>query len=283
MSLANFLLSCYLAGVQTLVSARAVIVMPDLDTQLHLNMLRDFRREKIPVYQAERRGYAERSELERALRSGELPYEHAEKGVRLVRVSDLERLYGRPRGEIYGMHWGDPETVQPLNFIKNSYVMPHVKPEGVGLEIGPGGGRWTQYLTRMKRLYVVDYHKELLAEFSRAFKAPNIISIQNNGSDFPGVPDGEIDFLMSFDVFVHLEPHLIEDYLNNMMRVLKGDAIVLLHYSDKTKIMAQINPGFAETTPEIMRHLVLSAGYEILQEDTTTMWHSSIIMFRPAR
>ena len=257
--------------------------MPDLDTQLHLDMLRDFRREKIPVHLAERRGYAVRSELERAIKAGELPHEPADKGVRLVCVSDLERLYGRPRGDIYGMHWGDPETVQPLSFIKKSYVLPHAKPESVGLEIGPGGGRWTQYLTRMKRLYVVDYHKEMLTEFSRTFNAPNIISIQNNGSDFPGVADGEIDFLMSFDVFVHLEPDLIEAYLNNMMRVLKRDAIVLIHYSDKTKIMAQINPGFAETTPEIMRRLVLSAGYEILQEDTTTMWHSSIVLFRPAR
>ena len=82
---------------------------------------------------------------------------------------------------------------------------------------------------------------------------------------------------------MHAVTILICQYLEfNMARVLKKDAVVMIHYSDKTKIMAQINPGFAETTPEIMRRLVVAAGYEILQEDTTTMWHSSIILFRPA-
>jgi hypothetical protein len=56
----------------------------------------------------------------------------------------------------------------------------------------------------------------------------------------------------------------------------------MLHYSDKTKIMAQLNDGFAEMVPERMRGMVKAAGYDILQEDTTTMWHSSIVLFTPA-
>ena len=31
----------------------------------------------------------------------------------------------------------------------------------------------------------------------------------------------------------------------------------------------------------IMREMVRAAGYDIFQEDTTTMWHSSIMLFRP--
>jgi len=43
--------------------------------------------------------------------------------------------------------------------------------------------------------------------------------------------------------------------------------------------MAQNNKGFSNNTPEKMRAMVLSTGYKILEEDLTTMWHSSIIRF----
>jgi hypothetical protein len=256
--------------------------MPTLDDELHMRMLSDFRTESIPLYMAERRGFAPRAELERAVRANELPATKLESGVRMLKIADLEKLYGRPRGEIYGMHWGDPDIVQPLAFVKKTYLMPYVLPDKTGLEIGPGGGRWTQYLTAMKRLYVVDYHQAMLDEVKWVTSKAHIKAIKNNGSDFPGVPDNEVDFLWSFDVFVHLDADIIEAYLVSMKRILKPGAVVMLHYSDKTKIMAQLNDGFAEMVPERMRGMVKAAGYDILQEDTTTMWHSSIVLFTPA-
>jgi hypothetical protein len=53
----------------------------------------------------------------------------------------------------------------------------------------------------------------------------------------------------------------------------------VIHYSDKSKIMAQLKSGFSDNTPERMRGMVLGAGFRILEEDLTTMWHSSIIRF----
>ncbi|SRR6266446_3535442 len=253
--------------------------MPDLDTSLHLDMLRDFRAEKITLLHAVERGYATRADLEKAVRSGALAAEAGTNKSRFLKVADLEKLFGKPRGDIYGMHWGDPEHLAPLAFIKNHYLLPLIEKEFTGVEIGPGGGRWTQYLKKMKRLYVVDFYQEMFAEFSRHFTAANIIPIKNNGSDFPGIGDEEVDFLFSFGVFVHFELPLIESYLRNMQRVLKHGAKLLIHYSDKRKIMAALNPGFGVNDPDTMRELVTNCGYSVVQEDTTTMWHSSIIIF----
>ncbi|MGC2018762.1 MAG: hypothetical protein WA657_23225, partial [Candidatus Acidiferrales bacterium] len=61
--------------------------------------------------------------------------------------------------------------------------------------------------------------------------------------------------------------------------ILKAGGNVLIQYSDKSKIMAQINPGFSDNEPEQMRQMVLKAGFKILEEDLTTMWHSSLIRF----
>jgi Methyltransferase domain len=193
------------------------------------------------------------------------------------RISRALHELSRP---LYGLEWGDPEVVSPLNFIKERYVLPYVNGQHKAVEIGPGGGRWTRYLLGFETLYAVDYHQELLDELKRNFgRRRNIRFIKNNGTDFPGIDKNSIDYLFSFGTFVHLDFHLIEAYLTAIRSIIKPTANVVIQYSDKTKIMAQINEGFADNTPEKMRDAVRQAGYRILEEDTTTLWHSSVIRF----
>jgi len=218
--------------------------MPDLNTTLHLDMWRDYRKQ---------------TSLLRRLR-------HAV--GRAVAPKDL-----------YGLQWGDPEVFPPLQFVRNRYVRPYVSPDHVALEIGPGGGRWTRYLLGFRQLNVIDCHAELLQELKRNFRRDNMRFIVNNGCDFPGVPRESIDFVFSFACFVHLDAPLIEAYLKNIASILKRGGNAVIHYSDKSKIMAQINPNFSDNTPERMRQMVSQAGFTILEEDLTTMWHSSIIRF----
>jgi hypothetical protein len=46
--------------------------------------------------------------------------------------------------------------------------------------------------------------------------------------------------------------------------------------------MAVKNPTFSDNDPERMRAMVTAAGLDILEEDTTTLWHSSMIRFTRA-
>jgi ubiquinone/menaquinone biosynthesis C-methylase UbiE len=218
--------------------------MPGLKTQLHLNMFNSFKR-----------------------RSKRFPH--------LLRVLKRE-LFST---NVYGLEWGDPEVASPLRFIRDRFVLPYVSSEQTAVEIGPGGGRWSRYLLGFKKLYLVDYHQELLDEVKKNFSKPNMEFIKNNGTDFPGVASRSIDYLFSFGCFVHLDVDLIDAYLTNMRSILKSGANAVIHYSDKTKTMAQVNPAFSDNTPAKMRAMVLRAGYEIREEDLTTMWHSSIIRF----
>lgn len=218
--------------------------MPDLDTDLHLRMLHS-------------------SPVRRSLPS------------RILRAVKREIF----SDAIYGLEWGDTEIVEPLRFVKDRYLMPYVNAEHVAVEIGPGGGRWTRHLLGFKRIYAVDYHSELLDELRKNFRASNIELVQNNGTDFPGVPRGSVDYLFSFGVFVHLDKDIIEAYLENMQGILKPKANVVIQYSDKNKIMAQLLDGFSDNTPEKMRAMVIRAGYKVLEEDLTTMWHSSVVRF----
>lgn len=219
--------------------------MPDLDTSMHLDMLAA----------SPSRG----SRSKRVLRA-------------------IKRAWPRP---LYGMEWSDPKVVPPLAYFREQYVDPYVRADHIGLEIGAGGGRWTQYLLGFRRLYVVDYHAELLAELRKNFAQPTIVPVKNNGTDFPGVEPASVDYVFSFGVFVHLEQQLIEAYLNNLVDVVKPYANIVIQYSDKTKIMAQENEAFADNTPERMREMVQQAGYTVVEEDLTSLWHSSVIRFTP--
>jgi SAM-dependent methyltransferase len=216
--------------------------MPGLDTSLHTDMLDEFKRQNS------------------------LP----------------RRLYRSVRRElngnnIYGMAWGDPDTEAPLRFVRSHWVLPYVASDQKAVEIGPGGGRWTRYLLGFGQLFAVDYYPELLEQLKKNFDKPNVVFVQNSGTDFPGVPVHGIDFVFSFGTFVHLEPPLIEAYLNNIREILKPGGNVVIHYSDKEKIMARKNPTFVETTPQTMRAMVTEAGFTIVEEDLTTLWHSSLI------
>jgi Methyltransferase domain len=184
------------------------------------------------------------------------------------------------RGGIYGLEWGDPDVWDPLRFVRDRYVLPFINPAHTAVEIGPGGGRWTRYLLAFKTVYAVDYYDEVLAEFRKTFsRYDHVRIVKNNGVDFPGIAPQSVDYALSFGCFVHLNQSLIDQYLGNLKTILKPGGNAVIHYSDKRKIMAQLNTGFADNTPEEMRALVLRHGYRIIQEDTTTMWHSSIVHF----
>jgi hypothetical protein len=40
-----------------------------------------------------------------------------------------------------------------------------------------------------------------------------------------------------------------------------------------------MNLSFSDNTPGRMRQMVVQSGFRVLEEDLTTMWHSSIIRF----
>jgi len=183
------------------------------------------------------------------------------------------------KNDIYGLEWGDPERIPPLHYVQNHFLTPYITSDSTVVEIGAGGGRWTRYMLNARQIYAVDYHQELLDELKANFDANNITYIKNNGDDFPGIPDGSVDFLFSFGVFVHLDVDIIDRYLRKIKPLLAYNSNVVIQYSDKTKPIAKNYKGFSDNDPDKMRELVLSHGYDIKEEDTKTMWHSSIVRF----
>lgn len=235
--------------------------MPQLDTKLHLNMLE--RGKKRRLLEAEKK---RPSIIQRILNQ-------------FQQLMTGKNTQSSDKKEIYGLEWGDPETQSTLAHVRDHFLKPYLSPATTVLEIGPGGGRWTRYMLDAKKVYAVDYHQELLDELRSNYDSPKVVHILNNGDDFPGVPDGSVDFLFSFGTFVHLDVDIIARYLQNMKPVLAEHANVVIQYSDKTKDKAKDNPTFSENTPHLMRQLLLSSGYTIVEEELNILDHSSIVRF----
>lgn len=102
------------------------------------------------------------------------------------------------------------------------------------LEIGPGAGRWSEVLvSRASKLVLVDVSQLLLDMCRERFR--DYVSIEyvlSTGSDLPGVQDGSIDAVWSFDVFVHLAPRDQAAYLSEIGRVLAPGGTAVLHHAN---------------------------------------------------
>jgi len=182
--------------------------------------------------------------------------------------------------QFYGEKWGNPEKNKSLKIIRAKFLTPFINENHTALEIGPGGGRWTLYLLKFKRLYLLDLNNKFFPYLKKRFGDPQNISYhQTNGTDFPNIPKNSVDFLFSFGTFVHLDQEIILEYLDNMKNILKENSNVILNYSDMSKPQ-KFNKGFAYNTRAIMRKMITDNGYKIVSEDYK-IHVTNLIHFKP--
>jgi SAM-dependent methyltransferase len=105
---------------------------------------------------------------------------------------------------------------------------------GATLEIGPGGGRWSQpLLERAARLILVDVSERPLELCRERFAgAENVDYVLSTGANLPGVAYASVDAVWSFDVFVHIAPVDQASYLAEIGRVLAPGGVAVIHHAD---------------------------------------------------
>lgn len=107
-------------------------------------------------------------------------------------------------------------------------------PTGHILEIAPGFGRITQYLVHQCRsITLVDLTPKCIEACRDRFSGyDHIRYIVNDGKSLPGIEDGSVDLVFSFDSLVHVEVDVMEGYLSDLVRVLSPNGVAFLHHSN---------------------------------------------------
>jgi ubiquinone/menaquinone biosynthesis C-methylase UbiE len=134
-------------------------------------------------------------------------------------------------GDEWSSAWGGAESQW------HGTIFPRIRhhlPVHTILEIAPGFGRWTQFLTSLcKRLIVVDLSSKCIDACRARFRDSIHIDYHvNDGLTLPFIGDRSVDFIFSFDSLVHVEADIIESYVNEFGRVLKPGGTGFIHHSN---------------------------------------------------
>jgi ubiquinone/menaquinone biosynthesis C-methylase UbiE len=134
-------------------------------------------------------------------------------------------------GEEWSERWGTSAAQW------SGTIYPRIKrslPASTILEIGPGYGRWTYYLKDYcDRLLIVDRAAECIEACRDRFGAePKITGFVNQAGSLAMIADESVDFVFSFDVFVHIKRDVVEEYMKEFSRVLKTGGHGFIHHSN---------------------------------------------------
>ena len=119
--------------------------------------------------------------------------------------------------------------------IAKYFIYPNINKHSTVLEIGPGHGRWTAYILKnAKKAILVDLSPNCISFCKKRFTDfNNITYFVNNGKDLSFIKSESIDFIWSYDVFVHIEPNAIADYFSEFRRILKKDGKAIIHHANR--------------------------------------------------
>ena len=165
-----------------------------------------------------------------------------------------------------GEEWDD--TTQPEAWrasLIEHVLLPNLAGRRAVLEIGPGGGRWSEVLQReADRLVLVDVSERVLDLCRERFDtAKNVDYVLTGGASLPGVADASLDFVWSFDAFVHIAPLDIASYLSEIARVLEPGGRAVIHHSGRF----QRGPGWrSPMTGALFARLAAERGMRATQQ-----------------
>lgn len=214
--------------------------------------------------------------------------------------ADLDRFRKQRPGRFYGDQWGDPSVGRLaylwrkfrhgqripgyLAKVVERYIHPYVHPDATVLEIGAGGGRWTQYLLGAREVVVVELNREFFPYLEERFRdeAGKLRFHETSGYEIGGVDDGTVDFVFSFGTFVHIGPKGIDEYLGEIRRVLVLGGVGVIHYADRSKkhFSDREHQGFSDMDGRKMEGLLERHGLELEEHDRSLLDHSNIAVFR---
>ena len=136
------------------------------------------------------------------------------------------------------------------------------------LEIGPGAGRWTEYLQPIaKRLVLVDITPKCIALCKERFAGSDNMEYHVIDSNIDFIPNNSLDRVWSYDVFVHINPSDIRRYIKNISRVLRPGGIAVIHHGSWGDYNGK-PPGFrSRITAADVAQYIRESGLELVEQN----------------
>ncbi|MEW5820586.1 MAG: class I SAM-dependent methyltransferase [Cyanobacteriota bacterium] len=172
-----------------------------------------------------------------------------------------------------GDEWGTISDIPP---IINEFIYPYITIDSITMEIGTGGGRIaTKVVDKVKEFYCIDVSIEMLTRVKTVLNNyTNVNYVLIKEPESLTKLDVKFDFIFSFDVFVHLDLHMIWRYLKVIDKILKDDGVAFLHTTnlkapdgwERFSKQKEYNPATHYfITPEMIDTLIKHTELEIIK------------------
>ncbi len=162
-----------------------------------------------------------------------------------------------------GEEWTDSAEWKKT-LIENT-VSKYFQPRKDILEIGPGAGRWSVILaTIANSLTLVDLTSESLHVCrQRLASFSHCKFYQTDGRNLSFIAADSIDYVWSFDVFVHIAPADTETYIHSLSSILRKGGIAIIHHP----AYGGYKGGFrSSTTNHFFQTILTKYGFRILEQ-----------------
>jgi cyclopropane fatty-acyl-phospholipid synthase-like methyltransferase len=162
----------------------------------------------------------------------------------------------------------DPEAWK--HSLIKEVMLKYIRRGSTILEIGPGAGRWTETLvTLADTLILADISKKCLDLCKERFKNYNNIQYRLTGGQLDFIQENSIDYIWSYDVFVHINPTDIRTYLRDIQRILKPQGYGIIHHSGQYDNNKTREKGFRSyMAPELFASWVADNGMEMVEQNS---------------
>jgi ubiquinone/menaquinone biosynthesis C-methylase UbiE len=148
------------------------------------------------------------------------------------------------------------------------WVNPYFPVGGSFVEIGPGGGRWSEVLRqRAGRLLLVDVAEAPISICRQRFQdCSNIDYFVGDGKTI-NAESASVDAVWSYECFVHITPLDIKGYLRELKRILRPGGHALLHHAGPPLPGQVDRRGWrSDMTDRLMRVFAEELGLEIVEQ-----------------
>jgi ubiquinone/menaquinone biosynthesis C-methylase UbiE len=149
--------------------------------------------------------------------------------------------------------------------VVGQFLDPHIPRGGTVLEIGPGGGRWTEILGRRSSwVCLLDVAEGPLHVCRERFGRTSTVScILGDGRTVP-LASGSVDGIWSYDVFVHVNPTDAASYFCEFGRVLRPGAHAVIHHPGQSFGEDRIRQHRSDLTDRMVVEFARSNGLDVV-------------------
>lgn len=141
---------------------------------------------------------------------------------------------------LHGEEWDDFARYCGVPYEKwkdslaRTFLIANLRQSSEVLEIGPGHGRWSALLPNRipaGNLHLVDLSPNCIEYCRKRLESHRNVKYHvNDGRTLAAIEDKSIDFVWSFDSFVHIEEPEVRSYAKEFYRVMKPQSMGVIHH-----------------------------------------------------